>query len=90
MTAREDFRIPGPPGDWMADAACIGINPDLFFPERGHPNNNQEAKAICARCPVRDDCLNYALTEHIVHGIWGGTSEKERRHLRRLRRKDAA
>lgn len=69
------------PGEWVIHAACAGVNPDLFFPERG--DSTREAKAICRRCDVRKDCLDYAMRNGERFGIWGGTSERERRRLRR-------
>lgn len=71
---------------WMADGACVneGADPDLFFPGRGE--SNEDAVSICKRCPVRDLCLEYALEHGEHHGIWGGTSERERRRIRRARR----
>jgi WhiB family redox-sensing transcriptional regulator len=68
---------------WMADAACRGMNPDLFFPERG--GSTAEAKAVCAGCPVRVECLDYAITNFEKLGLWGGTSERQRRAMRRRR-----
>lgn len=67
---------------WAEQAACRGIgHPDRFFPERGA--SSAEARAICAACPVRTDCLDYALRWRINHGIWGGLSAREReRHHR--------
>lgn len=62
---------------WWAAAACRGRRIEIFFPERG--DTTRPAKELCAGCPVRDDCLDYALANGIKHGIWGGTSEKERR-----------
>jgi WhiB family redox-sensing transcriptional regulator len=69
------------PQPWMKQANCVGADPALFFPERGEPSS--PAKAICMACPVRVDCLNYALSINERQGIWGGTSENERRGLRR-------
>ena len=71
----------GEPEPWITRAACLGIDPDLFFPERG--NSTREAKAVCAGCPVRLDCLVYALAWSEKFGIWGGHSERERRRIRR-------
>lgn len=66
---------------WMAHKACKPEHGDLFFPGRGE--STAPAKAICARCPVAGECLDFALRngEHV--GIWGGTSERDRRALRR-------
>jgi len=66
--------------DWMTYANCAGVNPDLFFPARGEPV--AEAKAVCAGCQVRHQCLTYALTTREKFGIWGGLSERERRRIR--------
>jgi WhiB family transcriptional regulator, redox-sensing transcriptional regulator len=70
--------------DWRFRAACLTADPELFFPlSAAGPSATQltEAKAICARCPVRRQCLDFALTTRQVHGVWGGTSEDERRRL---------
>ena len=61
------------PQPWMRQANCVDADPALFFPERGEPS--APAKAICLACPVRVECLNYALSINERHGIWGGTSE---------------
>ena len=66
---------------WMADANCRGLDPDLFFPERGE--STKEAKAVCRRCDVQIECLTYALNNVEKHGTWGGMSERERRAVRR-------
>jgi WhiB family redox-sensing transcriptional regulator len=66
---------------WLDDAACRGMDAELFFPGRGEPS--AAAKAVCRPCPVRFDCLSYALNNGEKHGIWGGLSERERRRLRR-------
>lgn len=72
--------------EWRQYAACRDTNPDLFFPVgTTGPAIEQiaSAKAICAECPAREDCLEYALATNQDSGIWGGTSEEERRVLRR-------
>lgn len=68
---------------WQLSANCLGVDPDLFFPERGA--STKEAKAVCQGCEVRDDCLEYALANGEKFGIWGGLSERERRRIRRQR-----
>jgi WhiB family transcriptional regulator, redox-sensing transcriptional regulator len=65
---------------WRELAACRGAGLDLFFPERGE--SAEPARQVCAACPVRQPCLDYAITNRIVHGIWGGLTERERRALR--------
>ena len=74
------------PGRWQTRANCLGVDPDLFFPERGA--STREAKSVCAGCEVKDDCLEYALVNGEKFGIWGGLSERERRRLRRQRALD--
>ena len=65
---------------WRDRAACRGADLDLFFPGRGE--SAEPARRICARCPVRQPCLEFALCQGIVHGIWGGLAERDRRTLR--------
>lgn len=72
-------------GDWKARAACRRTDPDLFFPVASSgPAALQvtRAKAVCAQCPVLTDCLIYALATGQDAGVWGGTSEEERREIR--------
>jgi WhiB family redox-sensing transcriptional regulator len=71
------------PQPWMDQAACTGMYSEVFFPERGQ--STVPAKRVCAACPVRQPCLDFALAINERHGIWGGTSERERRLLRRKR-----
>ena len=68
---------------WQDQANCLGVDPDLFFPERGA--STREAKEVCRGCVVRNDCLEDALDNGEKFGIWGGLSERERRRLRRQR-----
>ncbi len=68
---------------WQQHANCLGVAPDLFFPERGA--STREAKEVCRGCVVREDCLEFALRNGEKFGIWGGLSERERRRIRRQR-----
>ncbi len=68
---------------WTDYANCLGVDPELFFPERGA--STREAKEVCRGCVVRLDCLEYALVNAEKFGIWGGMSERERRRVRRSR-----
>jgi WhiB family transcriptional regulator, redox-sensing transcriptional regulator len=68
---------------WQEQANCLGVDPDLFFPERGA--STREAKSVCRGCEVRAECLEYALAHGEKFGIWGGLSERERRRVRRER-----
>lgn len=71
--------------EWRAHAACSGYPNTLFFPSQETPDNASvaRAKAICSVCPVMDDCLEYSLESNQRSGIWGGTTEKERKSVRR-------
>jgi WhiB family redox-sensing transcriptional regulator len=71
------------PRAWQARANCMGVDPELFFPERG--SSTREAKEVCRGCVVRGDCLEFAIANSEKFGIWGGMSERERRRVRRAR-----
>ena len=75
------------PAPWTADAACSGAEPSVFFVDHGR--SGEEAKAICHGCPVRSECLDYALENRERFGIWGGMTEKQRRAEARRRREAA-
>ena len=67
--------------DWRAHASCARFDPDLFFSPGAL--EHKMAKRICRECPVRRDCLAYAMEEPVDHGVWGGLTERERRRARR-------
>ena len=69
---------------WMADGACRAYPPNTFFPTDGV--GVDKARKICATCSVTAACLEYALQNHIDHGVWGGCSERERRRINKRRR----
>ncbi len=71
------------PRAWQARANCMGVDPELFFPERG--SSTREAKEVCRGCVVRVECLEFAIANSEKFGIWGGMSERERRRVRRAR-----
>ncbi|MEW2425638.1 WhiB family transcriptional regulator [Streptomyces sp. NPDC001651] len=81
--------------DWRETALCRDEDPDLFFP-LGRADNGlvlaqtDEAKAVCRRCPVMRRCLRWAMDTGPVDGIWGATTEAERRALRRREAQAAA
>ena len=76
-----------PPTEWFEDAACQSVDTDVFFPvSEAHAS---EAKAICAACPVREECLEYALATRPGDGVWGGLTATERHRLIRRRQKAA-
>ena len=64
---------------WHADAACKGAT-SLFYPGQGVAMD--DAKTLCQGCPVRVQCLDYALTRPEIHGTWGGESERSRKRIR--------
>jgi WhiB family redox-sensing transcriptional regulator len=68
--------------DWGERALCKSAAPDELFVEGAAQNR---AKAVCTGCPVRTECLAYALDQRIEHGVWGGMTERERRALLRRR-----
>ena len=85
MTAGQPrHRASAPPATfaarWRELAACRGADLDLFFPGRGE--SAEPARRVCAGCPVREPCLEFALRHGITHGIWGGLTERDRRTLR--------
>ncbi|MFI8857804.1 WhiB family transcriptional regulator [Streptomyces prasinus] len=72
--------------DWRTRATCRDEDPDLFFPiGTSGPAllQTEQAKAVCRRCPARQQCLDWALDTGQSLGVWGGTSETERRALKR-------
>ena len=73
--------------EWMRRGNCRDEPPSLFFPSDG--TGVDIARALCATCPVKEPCLEYALRNRIDHGVWGGASERERRRILRQRRLDA-
>ena len=71
------------PGDWAARAACVGAaNSNRWFPDPGHAPAG-DVLAVCGACPVRLECLDYAVRWKIDHGVWGGLVPADRKHLRR-------
>lgn len=69
--------------DWRQDAACRDLDTAIFFPDS--EEDSATAMAICASCPVRAACLEFALVTRQDDGVWGGLSETERRRVRRRR-----
>lgn len=69
---------------WMEEALCAQTDPDIFYPEKG--GSTAPATSVCANCQVRSECLEYAVTNDIRHGIWGGTSDNDRKRLSRERK----
>ena len=70
---------------WLQRALCAETDPDIFFPEKG--GSTAPATSVCRGCEVREECLEYALSHDIRHGIWGGMSDNDRRKMSRQRRR---
>ncbi len=76
--------------DWRTLAACIEEDPELFFPVGSTGpavEQAEEAKRVCARCDVREPCLEFAIATNQDAGVWGGLTEDERRTLKRARQR---
>ncbi|MEV4432935.1 WhiB family transcriptional regulator [Streptomyces sp. NPDC049555] len=76
--------------NWRQYAKCRHEDPDLFFPiGRSGPALAQaeDAKSVCRTCPVQEQCLRWAMETGQEYGVWGGTSEDDRRALRRARQR---
>ena len=83
--AELELSLVGPRPQWHDEAACIGLPQGWFFPSVGDLDAIASARAVCARCPVRQPCLRWAVDHGVKTGIWGGTSERQRRTIRSAR-----
>jgi WhiB family redox-sensing transcriptional regulator len=86
LTTSRSLSLSAAPDDWRGVSACRDTDPDLFFPvgTTGPAIEQIEnAKAVCSDCEAKQPCLEFALSTNQDSGIWGGTSEEERRKLRR-------
>ena len=72
---------------WRERGACKGLDPQIFYPETD--DDADAAKRVCAECHVQTACLEHALQFREREGVWGGTTERERRRIVRQRRKSA-
>jgi WhiB family redox-sensing transcriptional regulator len=79
----DDTFIPNRPR-WMARARCRGLGTSAFFGDS--PEETETARAVCELCPTRTECLEFALADRSLQGIWAGTDDAERRKIRRRRR----
>lgn len=78
------FGLPRP-AEWMQEALCQEVDPDLFYAERGDAAQVDRAKQVCRRCPVVVECLEHAVKTGEVHGVWGGLAPQERVEWRQRR-----
>ncbi len=70
-----------PETSWMDWAICLEVDPEIFFPGQG--GSLQDVRAICRQCPVEAECLEYALANPELEGVWAGTGERQRMNMRR-------
>lgn len=75
---------------WRAEAACRDLDTNLFFPDSDSDAAAAAALEVCAGCPVRQACLEFALNTRQLDGIWGGETEADRKRIRRQRRSAVA
>jgi WhiB family transcriptional regulator, redox-sensing transcriptional regulator len=75
--------VPSRDMTWRADAACRNLDTDIFFPDS--ESDAAPALEVCASCPVRTQCLDWAIATRQHDGVWGGTTESERKRIRRRR-----
>ena len=74
--------------DWSTQAACRGLDPLIFYPATDE--EAEVAKAVCAACPVQEECLEHAIERREHNGVWGGATERERQRIIRRRRRQRA
>lgn len=72
---------------WHTHARCRGTDADKFYPEKGGAGSSEAAKRLCRVCPVRGECLRYAMDAGELYGVWGGFNQAERRVMRREQRR---
>jgi WhiB family redox-sensing transcriptional regulator len=83
---RVALALDGKEREWMLEAACAGVDPGLFFPEKsgvGKASEQAQIRMLCLGCPVQPNCLEYSLAHHEMDGWWGGYGPHERRRLLR-------
>jgi WhiB family redox-sensing transcriptional regulator len=75
--------ITASPGAWQGQGLCIDLSDTAFFLDGDDYAGLKKAKAVCAQCPVKDECLDFAIESNQSLGVWGGASPNERRQIRR-------
>lgn len=89
MTSYREFKVFFERPAWMQEAACRGIDTNLFYAEPGDPGRPVDhAKAVCKTCPVQQECLDHVIKIGDMQGVWGGHAPKDRRKLRTGYRKE--
>ena len=78
-------RLLAMPPEWTRDAVCASVDPEVFFPEE--TRSSRAARKVCLQCPVAAECFRYAISQPAnLHGVWAGTTERERLTARARRR----
>lgn len=87
MDILNEWKLTNQKFDWMDDASCKGMT-EMFFPEKGDADGTVEAaKAVCATCSVKDECLEFAVDNSFAYGIWGGMSARQRKTYKAQQRR---
>jgi len=73
-----------PTTDWLAEARCRGLDPSIFYPDKG-VDRTPAAIAVCMSCPVQRQCLDYSIEHRERMGVWGGATPNQRRRVSRAR-----
>ncbi|MEE9415046.1 MAG: WhiB family transcriptional regulator [Acidimicrobiales bacterium] len=89
MILVEDEGLVPPMQRWRKQAACRGVDPEVFFPD-DDGEESKLAKKVCGSCDVQDLCLSYAIRNKEKGGVWGGATERERRRIIRQNRRKTA
>jgi len=84
----DEWKLVNKTFEWTDSAACKGMT-EMFFPEKGDADGLvNKAKAVCATCKVKDDCLQFALDNSFQYGVWGGMSTRQRKTYKSQLRRD--
>jgi WhiB family redox-sensing transcriptional regulator len=83
MQLLSDFALVMQDFEWMDEAACRNVDGVNFFPDVSYDTESKLALKLCKECPVKEDCLEFAIVNEIDYGIWGGATPKQRKSLRR-------
>lgn len=89
MELMNDFRLVDNRMEWMKDAKCSGMGTDAFFSDTGETKKCRQACEFCQDCLVKDECLEFALTNRIQFGVWGGMAWSKRERILIKRKENA-
>ena len=88
MALMAEFELVDKSVSWMENGKCAGMETDFFFPSKGDNVASDAARAVCNMCEVKQTCLNWAMTNEIWHGVWGGLTGNQRYTLAKKLRKE--